>query len=142
MCLPDISCQHSPRPDAIWVTFPTACPALIAPQLKHERSQVDNWLVHNITWEACWRCENALEAIENSGLPDPSFEPSLSVDCLARRFQDIVEIISIFCCVNPGKVSNVNVRVVASVVVYTIRAKQGWIIVRSVELISPNQLAE
>jgi hypothetical protein len=107
---PDVPFQDSPRPDSIWVSLATAF--TVAPKIKHQSGEVNDWLMHEVARETSrWR-EDAREALENRGLSDASLQSSLRVTSVVIRGDNIIQILSVSEQINRREVCNVDISMI------------------------------
>ena len=140
MFLPDVAFQHGPFPNAPRIALPTTF--TITKQVEHESRQVENGLVHDVTRKTSRRLEDTAETVEDTDLPDSSIAPSLLVLGVSLGSQDGIQIRSIFCWINWGKICDVDVRMIARWVVRAQRSKQDRVIVRPSNFVSSNKRTE
>ena len=80
-------------------------------------------MAHDVARKTSQRLEDVRKAIKDRGFPNTSLKSSLFVLSLSLRFKDKVQILSIFCRIDWGEISNIDIRMITKQVVGTKRSK-------------------
>ena len=98
--------------------------------------------MHRISREAERRLKCTRETVEETGFPDASLKSSLLVLSVVLRSKNTLQVVAIFERIHRREVRDVNIRMAAGWVVFSVRSKQRRIIVRPIRFVSSDELAE